>query len=96
MIIHDVHGGLGDDPKVTALAARRGHESAYQKLAEPFYWHSMVDDVKGYIKNCLTVNSKERFFETLVKNYKVYQYQEVLKKIGVDFVIYMRVMILNI
>ena len=75
MIIHDVHEGSGDDPKAKAIATRRGHEPTFQKLAQPFYWNSMVEGVKEYIKNCLTVNSKERFFETLVKNYKAYQYQ---------------------
>ena len=52
IIICDVHGGLGDDPKANVLATHRGRESAYQKFAERFYWHSVIEDVKEYIKNC--------------------------------------------
>ena len=51
--IRDVHERLGDNPKAKALAAQRGRESTYQKLAERFYWHSMIEGVKEYIKNCL-------------------------------------------
>ena len=46
----DVHEGLRGYPKTKVLAAHRGHESSYQKLARQFYWHSMVEDVKENMK----------------------------------------------
>ena len=49
----DVHEGLGGYPKTKVLAAHRGRESSYQKLARQFYRHSMVEDVKENIKKCI-------------------------------------------
>ena len=64
----DVHEGLRGYPKTKVLAAHRGHESSYQKLARQFYCHSMVEDVKENIKKCI-------FLKILVQKYKVCQYQ---------------------
>ena len=50
--MHDLHEGLGDDLRAKTLAAHREHVSTYQELAERFYWHSMVKNVKEYVKNC--------------------------------------------
>ena len=50
--MHDLHEGLGDDLRANTLAAHREHVSTYQKLVERFYWHSMVKNVKEYVKNC--------------------------------------------
>ena len=52
IIMHDLHEGLGDDLRANTLAAHREHVSTYQKLVERFYWHSMVKNVKEYVKNC--------------------------------------------
>ena len=61
IIIDDVHERSGDNLTTKAFAAHCGRESIYQKLAERFYWHSMVEDVKEYIsKTAKTVNSKEK------------------------------------
>ena len=52
-IIHDVHEGLGSDPKARAMAVHRGRETTYQKIAERF-WYNIVNDVSDYIKKCDT------------------------------------------
>ena len=51
-IIHDVHEGINENAEAVALNGHRGRESTYQKVSERFYWHSMVEDVKNYIKTC--------------------------------------------
>ena len=53
-IIHDVHEGLGSVPKARAMAAHRGRETTYQKIAERFFWYNIVNDVLDYIKKCDT------------------------------------------
>ena len=49
LITHDVHEGIGDNPKAKALAAHRGRESTYQNIPERCFWHGMIDDVKDIL-----------------------------------------------
>ena len=52
MIIHDTHEGLNDNPESIALSGHRGRDSTQKKIAERFYWHGIVEDVKNYINVC--------------------------------------------
>ena len=51
-IIHDVHKGIGSDPKSKAMASYRGRESTYEKISRRFYWHNMINDVREFIAKC--------------------------------------------
>ena len=61
IVTHDVNEVLGDKPKANALAAHCKLESTYQKLAERFYGHSMVEDVKEYIKTYQNCQHQRKF-----------------------------------
>lgn len=50
IVIHDIHEELEDESKVKVLAAYLRFELTYQKLAERFYLHSMVEDKGVYQK----------------------------------------------
>ena len=56
-IIHDVHEGLGSDPKARAMAAHRGRETTYQKIAERFFWYNIVNDVSAISRNVIRVKN---------------------------------------
>lgn len=85
IIIHDIHEGLGDNPKAKALAAHRGRESTYQKLAERFYWHNMIDDVKEYIKSCQNCQQQGKMFKKISPELQSIPIpSKVMNQIGVD------------
>ena len=52
MIIHDTHEGLNANPESIALSGHRGRDSTHKKIAERFFWHGIVEDVKDYINIC--------------------------------------------
>lgn len=49
-----MHEEIGENAMTKALAAHRGRETTYLKIAEQFFWYGIVDDVRDYMKckNC--------------------------------------------
>ena len=84
-IISDVHQGLGEELKATALAAHFGRIATYDKIIERFYWYTIYDDVDQFIKNCLRCQKQSSLpKDTDNKLHCVPVPNEVMKQIGVD------------
>ena len=85
-IIKDIHEGLGDTSHSKAMASHKGRDSTYAKISERFFWYSIYNDVKEYIRKCeqcqkqgdLKLKSNEELHIIAIPS-------QVMKQIGTPF-----------
>ena len=51
-IIGDVHRGIGYSEHSKAMTSHRGKNSAYDKIAQRFFWQNIAADINEYVKSC--------------------------------------------
>lgn len=51
-VIEQLHSGSTDSREAAALSSHRGREKTRELVAERYYWHTVSEDVRTFVKAC--------------------------------------------